>query len=366
MHKRHRHALTWYLVGFLTVQLGLGACIDCYWPALRDPDFAELKQIVRARQAATPGRPLVLVFGSSRTQSDLRAEWLNDALDSTAPVVINCAVLGGGPMMHEIMLRRFLDVGIRPELAFVEIMPMALSARQGFPIEELQQTWRYTAGEVRQLWPYYAEPIRLCYHWGITRAFPFFHYQAQMRDVLGIDVPAAANPRFASGRDEYGWVRSAETIPRQERERLTRENLAFYHDALTEPALAPGALKALHDLLDVCLRERISLVLVLPPEGSAFRSYAPAVEECHIEAIHAVAGRSGVPVVDARSWVDDSGFYDGHHALISGADQFTRRFARDALAPHRALLPATGGSSPMVSQIKYRPVSRERGARSIR
>jgi hypothetical protein len=365
MQKRQRNALAWYLAGFLGVQLGLGVCIDRYWPAQRDSDFNELVQIVRERQAApsplspasepneafsaaragargrgqgAPGRPLVLVFGSSRTQGDLRAERLNAPADSTAPIVVNCAVLGGGPMMHQVMLRRFLDAGIRPDLAFVEVMPMALSARQGYPIEEMQQTWRYTAAEVRGLWRYYADPARLCYHWAVTRVFPFFHYQAQLRDVLCIDIPVAGRPRFASGRDDYGWVRPVEMTPPQEIERLTRENLKFYDSALTQPAVAQGALNALGDMLDLCLREHIPVVLILPPEGSAFRSYAPTVAERLVDAVRTLAGERGVPVIDARAWVDDNGFYDGHHALVKGADQYTQRFAREALAPYLARL----------------------------
>jgi hypothetical protein len=40
-----------------------------------------------------------------------------------------------------------------------------------------------------------------------------------------------------------------------------------------------------------------------------------------------------VPLIDARDWVDDDGFWDGHHMLPAGAAQFTHRFEREALQP---------------------------------
>jgi len=343
MQKRQRKALAWYLAGFAVIQLGLGIWIDRYSPANRDPDFDELTRIVHERQAAAPGRPLVLVFGSSRTQGNLRAELLNHPANPAAPVVVNCAVLGGGPMMHQVMLRRFLRNGIRPDLAFIEVMPMSLSARDGAPIEEMQQTWRYTAGEVRHLWRYYAEPLQLCYHWAVARAFPFNQNQAQLRDALGIDIPAAGRHKYASSRDDYGWGGAGTTTPQCEIERLTRANLKFYHRALTQPALAPGAVRAIGDMLDFCHARRVPVVLLIPPEASAFRSYAPAVEACHVHAVRRLAHERDVPVVDARTWVDDDGFYDGHHALTKGADQYTRRFAGEALTPHFSRLSSRSG-----------------------
>ena len=38
-------------------------------------------------------------------------------------------------------------------------------------------------------------------------------------------------------------------------------------------------------------------------------------------------------MIDARTWVDDRGFWDTHHMLPAGAHQFTERFGREALQP---------------------------------
>ena len=40
----------------------------------------------------------------------------------------------------------------------------------------------------------------------------------------------------------------------------------------------------------------------------------------------------GVPWTDARTWVADEYFVDGHHLLADGAAAFSERFGRDVLA----------------------------------
>jgi hypothetical protein len=40
-----------------------------------------------------------------------------------------------------------------------------------------------------------------------------------------------------------------------------------------------------------------------------------------------------VPVVDARTWLDDDDFTDSHHPLQRGAEKFTRRLGRELLEP---------------------------------
>jgi hypothetical protein len=326
----------------LAIQFGLGICIDRFWAAKRDPDFHELQGIVRARQAEAPGRPLVLFLGSSRTKQALRAELLNEPGDPSAPIVVNSAISGGGPMMHQVLIRRWLVAGIRPDLIYLEIMPMSLSARQGAPIEEFQQTWRYDAEEVTHLWKYYTEPTRLVGHWALARAFPCYHNQAELRDTLALDIPLTGKKINAIGRDHYGWEASPAVTPPRDAERQSRESVEHYAFALNQPELAPGAVRALRDVLKLCADEGIPAVLVLPPEGSCFRSFAPDVEDRQIKEIHELAAEWSVAVIDARAWVDDDGFADGHHTTVEGADKFTRRFAREVLPSLRTDSHATG------------------------
>jgi hypothetical protein len=329
LQKRNRNSLVWYLVGFVAVQLGLAVGVDRFWPAIRDPDYRVVEQIVRSRQQEAPGRPLVLFLGSSRTQMGLSAGRLNVPDDPRAPVVCNAAILGGGPMMNGIVLRRLLDAGLRPRMVFAEVMPLSLSKRQGAAVEERQTfLYRYSLGEVVSLWPYFGEPYRLCWHWGRGRVFPCGCHRVELREALGIDIPGEGAMR-ASLRDASGWDASPRPWAPTEIARLTRLNLAWYEDALTQPALAPGTMRAVRDLVRLCQEERIIAVLVVPPEGSCFRNRMPAVEEAQMSALCDLAHALSVPLVDARAWVEDAGFWDGHHLTELGAVQYTDRFARE-------------------------------------
>jgi len=336
-----RKDLVWCGMGFVLVQLALAVGLEACWPALRDPDFDELERVVRKRQAAAPGRPLVFVLGSSRTQQALRAERLNNPSDATAtPVVINCAMSGGGPMLHQVVLRRLLRAGFRPHLVFVESMPLALSARDGPPIEERQNlTGRYTAAELAHLYHYFARPYRLWFPWSYARLLPCYRHQAELRHALGIDLTEGAT-RNLSGRDDYGWVVCPKLFSPQEVASKTQASLEQYATALTQAAVAPGALQALRDVVNLCRDEHIPVVFFAPAEGSRFRSFAPAVAESQMNAVRGLARELGVPLIDARTWIDDEGFYDGHHANWKGAEQYTEHFCREAFLPQVSRQPS--------------------------
>jgi hypothetical protein len=323
--------------------MGLETC----WPALRDPDFDELQQIIHKRQAAAPGRPLFIVLGSSRTQLALRAEWLNQPGNPSAPVVVNCAIAGAGPMMHQVVLQRLLRAGLKPQMVFVECMPLSLSARKGSPIEERHQSsGRFTAGEAVNLHHYFNEPYHLWYPWTFARLLPCHRHQSELRFAFGIDRAHTA-PLSLVGRDEYGWSPCRTLFSTEEIERKTNSSLKAYMPALTQPALAPGALQALRDVVNLCRDNHIPVVFFAPAEASCFRSYAPAVAENQMNALRSLTHENSVPLIDSRAWIDDPGYYDGHHATRQGADQYTLRFQREVLA--RYLSPqSTSTAGPVV------------------
>jgi hypothetical protein len=82
-------------------------------------------------------------------------------------------------------------------------------------------------------------------------------------------------------------------------------------------------------LLALCNGQGIAAMLVLMPEGTQFQSwYAPAAR-AEIDSYLATVSREyAVPLVDARSWLPDTAFFDSHHLHPDGATAFTERFAR--------------------------------------
>src|SRR5207253_2621645 len=125
--RRKRAELAWCVAGFLAVQLALGVGVDQLWPVIRDPEVEqELRCLWRHRETA-PKRPLVVALGSSRTKFGLRADRLSEAAGRDGPLVYNLAIPASGPLFQHIVLRRLLAEGLRPQLVFIEVMPISLS-----------------------------------------------------------------------------------------------------------------------------------------------------------------------------------------------------------------------------------------------
>ena len=72
LQRKKRTDLLWFLLGFVVVQIGLSLCVEWSWVAVRDHEYANLERILKQRRAESPGRPLVVALGSSRTVMALR------------------------------------------------------------------------------------------------------------------------------------------------------------------------------------------------------------------------------------------------------------------------------------------------------
>jgi hypothetical protein len=91
---------------------------------------------------------------------------------------------------------------------------------------------------------------------------------------------------------------------------------------------------AFHALLDLCRQQGIPVVLVLMPEGKDFKGlYPPALRSGLDALIINLVQETGVPLVDARDWLDEQDLFDSHHALPSGAALFTQRLSQEVILP---------------------------------
>jgi hypothetical protein len=105
------------------------------------------------------------------------------------------------------------------------------------------------------------------------------------------------------------------------------------------------------------------------PEGTGFRALYSADAHRQIDAFLAgLTAAHGTPLIDARTWVDDDGFFDLHHLLPKGAAVFTRRLGREAILPllRGSSLRADeslGGRPPVPTQQARRAPEQPQGKR---
>ena len=107
-----------------------------------------------------------------------------------------------------------------------------------------------------------------------------------------------------------------------------------YAPALNHFHITPVADRALRELLTLCRQHGIAPLLLLMPEGTEFQSWYPPAGRAEIDAyLTRVKDEFDIPLIDARSWLPDTAFFDSHHLHPAGATAFTQRFARELSVP---------------------------------
>jgi hypothetical protein len=320
---------------FLAAQLALNLALEWWRPELRDPEYGIRLKALRSFRARSGGRPLVVVLGSSRVQGGLRAGDLPAAAPGGA--VFNFGMVGAGTVAELLHLRRLLADGVHPDYVVIEVLsPLLALQGQGGALGTDRLAW----GDLGLLRRYATDPEDLSARWWEGRLLPC--YSCRFR-VLGRYAPhllvrqgGAANPyALATWQDSSGWCPYPYDVVTAE---VYARGLAHarreYQWLLAGFRIDDDADRALREMLELCRQEGITAALLLMPEGTQFRDlYPPAARG----AIDAYLGRLrqeyGVPLIDAREWVGDDGFWDSHHLTKAGATAFTRRFGREALWP---------------------------------
>src|SRR5262249_32026275 len=107
-------------------------CLACYLAGqlafstmLYDPEYSARLEVLQARRAEDPRRPLLLAVGSSRVMMALRPEDLPPLrTPSGQPVLMfNFYHTGPGPVLSLMEVHGLLRAGIRPDWLVVELMP---------------------------------------------------------------------------------------------------------------------------------------------------------------------------------------------------------------------------------------------------
>ena len=321
-HSTAKRSVLWFAAFSAVANLALGQVAERY-VRLRDPLYGDKRVKLAPR---LDGRPLVLMLGSSRTGLAFHGK----RLEATYPVAaFNYGIPAGGPVTQLVTLDRLLASGVKPALLLVEVLPAMLQDQGGPPREA---GWLYadrlTSAErdtvIRHGFPAAAVNKR----WRESVLFPAYALRFQL--MCRINPSALPWPlRFdwSRGADECGYGSLVDQTPTPaDRDRRFAQTKAEYEAILRDYHPGGPAVDALRELLDRCREAGVPVRLVLMPESAAFRAlYGPGADDRLKAALPA-------DVVDAREWLPDDAFNDGHHMLARGAEAFTDRLGRDVVA----------------------------------
>lgn len=328
-----RAVLIWSAAAFVAIQATMVAGADLLAPEVYDPEYAARLARLQARRAEHPDRPLLLLLGSSRTGQLFRPEQLPPTVDAAGRTVMpfNFSRNGGGPVYSRLAFSRLCQQGLKPDWVIVELMPALMTAKYeryfltSVTASELGELARYISG--RRAVGYYAK----------LRLLPGYKNRSGLLRSLapswvipgGPEDPEASIDRLGGeGKRIRPWMPDAERIAED-----TRVS-AGYAAILANFKIDPGSDRALRDLLQACRQAGTGVVVVRTPESTRFRGAYHPDALAVLDAYAAGLTRDyGIPVVDARTWLPDEQFEDGHHPLAGGQRAFTARLDREVIRP---------------------------------
>jgi hypothetical protein len=335
-------ALAWGLLFFACLQLTLALAMERWRPELRDPEYGAKRARLRARLREAPGHPLLVVVGSSRVNHGFRPDALPPLPPARAPrggppgtpVVFNSSVMGAGPLLQLLCLRRLLADGIRPDWVVLECWPPlwngegAQAEINRIPPARLE--WR----DLGVVAPYFPRPGRLHGEWGQARLAPWYSSRFVLLAQFARDLlPQQERRDDQWGQiDPWGWLPDDESTDPAAVEARFPLVRARFAPLLEQFRISPAADRALRECLTLCRREGIAVALLYMPESKTFRDwYSPRARARAGRYLGRVCREYGVPLIDARDWSPDGDFSDGFHLFPSGAAAFTARLGREVL-----------------------------------
>jgi hypothetical protein len=310
-------------------QTAVVALLEWRYPEFLDPKYGCRMLALRALRVEQKDRTLLVVLGSSRAEQGFRPGLLAQsgvASSAPPPLFYNLARGGSSPLLYLLTLRRLLVDGIHPDVLLVEIFPPALVED-----EEAAVIYKPTLRD----WPLLRRyPIsgRTWAYWLQDRLLLWYKYRSGLL--------AWTAPRWLPSHARWGehlwdyqggeWRVIGRNLSPQERRRLTDESQRRYARSLQHFRIAGDADRALLEIFDTCRAQGIAVVLFLMPESGEFRGwYPPEARRLLSDHLAALGHDYQAQLIDARRWIEDSDFSDGHHLLSRGAALFTQRFANE-------------------------------------
>jgi hypothetical protein len=283
------------------LHLGLSVALETVLPQLRDPDYGYRLVRARAAQRQYPDRPLIAVFGTSRTQNAIDPSAMAFPPAPGVPLVFNFGQAGAHPVHIPLALQRLRDDGLTPAAVLVELFPATLASP--VPCDGLffDSAARLTAADVHALVPYLSHPETIRRRWVESRANSWYTYRSVVIDHL--------DPEW------HPWDR------RSSPQWLEMDRLGF-----RPYRMRAGA--------DDCRLEKLARSRAAHESNLHAASVSPAADRA-IRALIADCRDTETPLAFffAPEFFTESDFADGHHMLPRAAAAYSSWLAERHLRP---------------------------------
>ncbi|MCS6852782.1 MAG: DUF1574 domain-containing protein [Gemmataceae bacterium] len=335
--RRGRQALGWGGLAFVMFQVAL--LLVLMRPEIRDPEYGRRLLHLRQQLRSDPGRPLVVVLGSSRAAMAIRPSVMPaGGAQPQEPRLFNFSLLGSGPLLELLCLHRLLRHGIRPDGLLVEVWPPLLHEDDEFSAEAFRVVpTRLDWDDLSVVCRHAPAPWSVVREWLSVRLVPWYTYRLSLFTQFAPKwIPYHACQDMSWARlEEDGWLPSTSSYDRNTRqEDRVVVALETYDSSLRRLRISAGAERALDELLELAKRHDIAVTLMLLPEGSEFRRrYSPSSRAEFANLIQRITCRHGVPFIDTSDWARDEHFMDGFHLLAPGANAYSRRLHDEIIQP---------------------------------
>lgn len=339
--RRGRTAVLTAALAFVALQAAYYFPLTTLCPQLFDVEYANKLASLRAKLAVKPAeQPLVLGLGTSLTALALRPDALveTEPADARHPLVFNFGINNTNIIMHLLCLQRLVrEEGIRPDWVVLDIWPGFFTFdKHERPLHPAIE--RLTRRDIRTVARYHKNPHELRQEWRAVQWCPWYTRRHRLQSwLLPRWVPEDKRvDHLWRYTDAWGWDHFPAYIEHCKqlypRDPAYLNGIAQSMKTWSQRAITEDLHGALVELIELCAQEKIGIVLMWLPEASQYRNgYTPAYRE-RIRRWHArLTEETGVPIVDARTWVADDGFVEGHHTNPEGATVYTRRFEQEVL-----------------------------------
>ncbi len=352
--KRMRRSRGALLAGVLAVaglNAGLNTGIDGTRLDWADAEYGTTIRHLDQRKREFPDRPAVVMLGTSRSKSAFAADRLSEPRpgDENPPLVLNASLFSAHPFHLQLVLRRLIAIGSKPQAVFVEILPLHMSDtcaiyaadRDAIPLYSEREMHRVRGADLDLVWKHDPDrAARWTRLWCDSRLAPWSSHRnilMQRYAESWAQRDTAGTPGYwRTAISPYGWV---------------QPGLQFVPDGVGGPAEAATEKaylthtgftavnrtydRMLRDLLGLCERENIEVLgLVLMPESQTFRNWYPDGTKRLLRSYaQDVAKDYGTRLIDANEWLPDREFIDHHHVIDPGAERFSERLRSEYIRP---------------------------------